>query len=84
MGMRTIAIDTPDAPVPTAMKRFTLPALGESLSPFAASIPVQCLAYFLARALGGAPDESQDEADPARFYASQLLARRGELAGTLS
>jgi len=82
MGMRTIAIDTQDAPVPTAMTRLTLPALGEALSPLAAAIPVQCLAYFLARALGGTPDESQDESDPARFYASQLLARRGELAGT--
>ncbi len=79
MGMRTIAIDTPAAPVATAFRRFTLSPVGEALSPLAASIPVQFLAYFLARTFGASPDVSQDEADPARFHAAQLLSRRGEL-----
>ncbi len=79
MGMRTIAIDTPATPVGTAGARFTLPETGEALSPLLAAIPVQFLSYFIALALGGNPDISQDVGDPARFHAAQLLSRRGEL-----
>jgi fructoselysine-6-P-deglycase FrlB-like protein len=79
MGMRTIAIDTPSTPVTTAAAVFTLPETGEDLSPLLSAIPVQFLSYFIARALGGNPDVSQDVGDPARFRAAQLLSRRGEL-----
>jgi glucosamine 6-phosphate synthetase-like amidotransferase/phosphosugar isomerase protein len=80
MGMRTIAIDTPQTPVTTAAGRFTLPAIGEALSPLTAAIPLQFLSYFIGLALGGNPDVSQDVGDPARFRAAQLLSRRQELA----
>jgi fructoselysine-6-P-deglycase FrlB-like protein len=79
MGMRTIAIDTPSSPVTTAAGRFTLPDIGEPVSPLLAAIPIQFLSYFIARAQGGNPDISQDVGDPARFHAAQLLSRRQEL-----
>jgi len=79
MGMRTIAIDTPSSPVATAAGRFTLPDIGEALSPLMTAIPVQFLSYFIALSLGGNPDISQDVGDPARFHAAQLLSRRQEL-----
>jgi glucosamine 6-phosphate synthetase-like amidotransferase/phosphosugar isomerase protein len=80
MGMTTIAIDTPSCPVPGATARFTLPEVPERLSPLFAAIPLQFIGYYLARAFGANPDQSQDVSDPARFRAAQLLARRGELA----
>ena len=80
MGMRTIAIDTPSSPVTTAAGRFTLPDIGEAVSPLLTAIPVQFLSYFIALSLGGNPDISQDIGDPARFHAAQLLSRRQELA----
>lgn len=80
MGMRTIAIDTPSCPVTTAGGRFTLPDIGEAISPLLTAIPVQFLSYFIALSLGGNPDVSQDVGDPARFHAAQLLSRRQELA----
>jgi fructoselysine-6-P-deglycase FrlB-like protein len=80
MGMRTLAIDTPETPVTTAGARLTLPCADERLSPVMAAIPLQFLAYFTARALGSNPDVSQEVGDPARFRAAQLLSRRGELA----
>jgi fructoselysine-6-P-deglycase FrlB-like protein len=79
MGMTTIAIDTPSCPVPGATLRFTLPQVPERLSPLFAAIPLQFIGYYLARAFGANPDQSQDVGDPARFRAAQLLARRGEL-----
>jgi glucosamine 6-phosphate synthetase-like amidotransferase/phosphosugar isomerase protein len=79
MGMRTIAIDTPSSPVTNASGRFTLPDIGEGLSPLMTAIPIQFLSYFIALALGGNPDVSQDVSDPARFRAAQLLSRRQEL-----
>jgi glucosamine 6-phosphate synthetase-like amidotransferase/phosphosugar isomerase protein len=82
MGMRTIAIDTPSSPITTTSSRFTLPDVSEALSPLLSAIPIQFLSYFIALALGGNPDISQDVGDPARFLASQMLARRGELAPT--
>jgi glucosamine 6-phosphate synthetase-like amidotransferase/phosphosugar isomerase protein len=80
MGMTTVAIDTPSCPVTGATHRFTLPDVADQLSPLLAAIPLQYLGYFLARAFGANPDQSQDVADPARFHAAQLLSRRGELA----
>jgi glucosamine 6-phosphate synthetase-like amidotransferase/phosphosugar isomerase protein len=82
MGMRTIAIDTPSSPVTTAAGRFTLPEIGEALSPLLSAIPIQFLSYFISLAAGGNPDISQDVGDPARFHAAQLLSRRQELEPT--
>ncbi len=82
MGMRTVAIDMPGAPVSGATLRFTLPDLPENLSPLMAAIPLQYLGYFLARAFGADPDLSQDVSDPQRFHAAQLLSRRGEITGS--
>jgi glucosamine 6-phosphate synthetase-like amidotransferase/phosphosugar isomerase protein len=79
MGMMTAAVDLPGSPVTGTSGRFTLPEIPERLSPLFAAIPLQFIGYFLARALGATPDKSQDVADPARFRAAQLLARRGEL-----
>jgi glucosamine 6-phosphate synthetase-like amidotransferase/phosphosugar isomerase protein len=80
MGMTTIAVDTPSCPVPGATVRLTLPEVPERISPLFAAIPLQFIGYYLARAFGPNPDQSQDVGDPARFRAAQLLARRGELA----
>src|SRR3984957_19692641 len=80
MGMTTVAIDTPGCPVLGATVRFTLPDVSEYISPLFAAIPLQFIGYYLARAFGANPDQSQDVSDPARFRAAQLLARRGELA----
>ena len=79
MSMTTVAIDTPGCPVTGATARFTLPDVPERLSPLFAAIPLQFIGYYLARAFGANPDQSQDVSDPARFRAAQLLARRGEL-----
>jgi fructoselysine-6-P-deglycase FrlB-like protein len=79
MGMTTLAIDTPSAPLLGATARFTLPDVPERISPLFAAIPLQFIGYYLARAFGANPDQSQDVGDPARFRAAQLLARRGEL-----
>jgi fructoselysine-6-P-deglycase FrlB-like protein len=79
MGMTTVAIDTPGCPLPGATARFTLPDVPERISPLFAAVPLQFIGYYLARAFGANPDQSQDVGDPARFRAAQLLARRGEL-----
>jgi glucosamine 6-phosphate synthetase-like amidotransferase/phosphosugar isomerase protein len=85
MGMTTAAVDLPGSPVTGTSGRFTLPEVPERLSPLFAAIPLQFIGYFLARAFGATPDQSQDVAEPARFHAAQLLARRGELtADTVS
>jgi glucosamine 6-phosphate synthetase-like amidotransferase/phosphosugar isomerase protein len=81
MGMVTVALDTPDAPVSGATARLTLPKVPEHVSPLFAAIPLQFIGYYLARAFGAHPDQSQEVGDPARFRAAQLLARRGELGG---
>jgi glucosamine 6-phosphate synthetase-like amidotransferase/phosphosugar isomerase protein len=80
MGMMTAAIDKPGCTVTGASLRFTLPEIPEAISPLFAAIPLQFIGYYLARAFGANPDESQEIADPARFHAAQLLSRRGELA----
>jgi glucosamine 6-phosphate synthetase-like amidotransferase/phosphosugar isomerase protein len=80
MGMTTVAIDRPGCPVTGATARFTLPDVPENVSPLFAAIPLQYIGYYLARAFGANPDQSQEVGDPARFRAAQLLARRGELA----
>jgi len=80
MGMMTVAIDKPGCAVTGAGIRFTLPDTPEAISPLFAAIPLQFIGYYLARAFGSNPDQSQDIGDPARFRAAQLLSRRGELA----
>ena len=80
MGMTTLAIDMPGCRVRGATARLTLPDVPEHISPLFAAIPLQFIGYYLARAFGANPDQSQDVGDPARFRAAQLLSRRGELA----
>jgi fructoselysine-6-P-deglycase FrlB-like protein len=80
MGMVTVALDVPGAPVSGATARLTLPKVPEQVSPLFAAIPLQFIGYYLARAFGANPDQSQEVGDPARFHAAQLLARRGELS----
>jgi hypothetical protein len=58
--------------------------MSEAVSPLMTAIPLQFLSYFIALALGGNPDVSQDVGDPARFHAAQLLSRRQELTTALS
>jgi glucosamine 6-phosphate synthetase-like amidotransferase/phosphosugar isomerase protein len=77
--MTTVAIDAPGCAVSGATARFTLPGVPERISPLFGAIPLQFIGYYLARAFGANPDQSQDVGDPARFRAAQLLARRGEL-----
>ena len=82
MGMTTVAIDMPGCTVTGATARFTLPDVPEHVSPLFAAMPLQFIGYYLARAVGANPDQSQEVADPARFRAAQLLSRRGELAAS--
>jgi glucosamine 6-phosphate synthetase-like amidotransferase/phosphosugar isomerase protein len=82
MGVATIAIDTAAAAVPTAGRRVTLPELPEWLSPITHAIPLQVLAYALARATGFDPDRRLHlKDDTARFATSRKLTRRA-LLGT--
>ena len=79
-GQRTLSVETAGVPVPSATHRLTLPETPAWLSPLLMPVPLQVLAYRLAIATGFDPDRSQDEADPKRFLAAQLLSRRCELA----
>ena len=71
MGMTTVAIDMPGCSVAGATARFTLPEVAEHVSPLFAAIPLQFIGYYLARAFGSNPDQSQEVADPARFFAGR-------------
>ena len=79
-GQRTLAIESAGAPVASASYRLVLPKTPAWLSPLLMPAPLQVLAYCLAMATGFDPNRSQDEADPKRFLAAQLLSRRCELA----
>lgn len=79
-GQRTLAIETAGVAVPSATHRLALRRTPAWLSPLLMPVPLQVLAYRLALATGYDPDRSQDEADPKRFLAAQLLSRRCELA----
>ena len=78
-GQRVLAIETAGVPVPSATWRLSLPATPDWLSPLLMPAPLQMLAYAMALATGHDPNRSQDEADPQRFLAAQLLSRRCEL-----
>ncbi len=80
VGQRTLAVESAGVPVPSATYRLTLPPTPPWLSPLLMPAPLQVLAYGLAVAGGLDPNRSQDEADPRRFLAAQLLSRRCELA----
>ncbi len=79
-GQRTLAIESAGAPVISATYRLTMPPTPAWLSPLLMPVPLQVLAYALAVATGVDPNRSQDQADPKRFLAAQLLSRRCELA----
>jgi fructoselysine-6-P-deglycase FrlB-like protein len=82
LGVDTLAIDAEHAPVPTARRRITLPALPSPLAPLATAIPLQRLAYALAKAQGLDPDTRLHlKQDAERFAVSRMLTRRS-LLGT--
>nr|WP_321983950.1 SIS domain-containing protein [uncultured Lichenicoccus sp.] len=78
-GMRSLAIEASGVAVPTASYRLTLPAMPPVLSPLFMPAPLQLFAYHLAIAAGKDPNVPQDEGDPDRFLAAQMLSRRCEL-----
>lgn len=79
-GMRTLAIETGGVAVPSATYRLALPRFAPWLAPLAMPAPLQLFAYHLSIALGRNPDASQDQDDPGRFLAAQMLSRRCELS----
>ena len=79
-GMRTLAIETAGVPVPSATYRLSLPEFAPWLAPLVMPAPLQLFAYYLSVALGKNPDASQDQDDPGRFLAAQMLSRRCELS----
>jgi glucosamine 6-phosphate synthetase-like amidotransferase/phosphosugar isomerase protein len=78
-GMRTLAIESAGMPVEGATYRISLPETPQWLAPLLMPAPLQMLAYAMATASGYDPNKSQDQADPGRFLAAQLLSRRCEL-----
>lgn len=82
LGVRTIAVDTMDAPVPRAQTRITLPGIRPSLAPLATVVPLQILAYRLAEIGGLDPNTRLHlKNDVQRFKVSRMLTRRS-LLGT--
>ena len=82
MGFPTLAIETAGAPVPSAAHRIVLPATSDRLSPLALALPIQVLAWHLARVTGLDPDtRTHLREDALRFRTSRGLTRRA-LTGT--
>ncbi len=82
LGVQTLAVDTAAAPVATAARRVTLPAVEPAFAPVLSAIPLQRLAYALAQAGGLDPNTRLHlKGDEARFRVSRLLTRRS-LLGT--
>jgi glucosamine 6-phosphate synthetase-like amidotransferase/phosphosugar isomerase protein len=82
LGVRTAAVEAGHCAVPDANHRLTLPDVPEWLSPLILAIPMQILAYHLARATGLDPDtRSHLRDDSVRFRVSRMLTRRS-LLGT--
>ncbi len=82
LGVATLAIDAPSAPVPRAGRRVTLADLPPALFSLAAAVPLQLLAETLARATGLDPDtRAHLKSDATRFKVSRMLTRRS-LIGT--
>jgi glucosamine 6-phosphate synthetase-like amidotransferase/phosphosugar isomerase protein len=77
LGFETWAIEGSGHPVPTATWRLELPAMPEWLAALVLPLPLQLLAYRLARATGVDPDSRTHlRDDRARFRVSRLLTRR--------
>jgi glucosamine 6-phosphate synthetase-like amidotransferase/phosphosugar isomerase protein len=77
MGFETWAIESGGYPMLTATRRLELPAVPEWLAGLVLPLPLQLLAYRLARATGLDPDtRTHLREDPARFRVSRLLTRR--------
>ncbi len=82
LPVTTLAVDTPAAPMPSALHRVTVPAVAAGLSPLVTAIPVQMLAYRLAVKTGFDPDARLHlKEDARRFTVSRKLTRRS-LLGT--
>lgn len=82
LGVRCIAVDSEAAPVMTAARRCTLPALPATVAPLVSAVPLQALAYQLALASGLDPNtRAHLKGDAARFRVSRMLTRRS-LLGT--
>ena len=80
LGVATLALDTPAAPVPRATRRITLPIDDPALAPLATALPLQLLAASMARRSGLDPDtRAHLKADQTRFRVSRLLTRRSLL-----
>jgi fructoselysine-6-P-deglycase FrlB-like protein len=82
LDVPTLAIDTAASAVDTATWRITLPATQPSLSPLASALPLQQLAYAMAKAEGLDPNTRLHlKNDETRFRVSRMLTRRS-LLGT--
>ena len=77
LGFETLAIESDGHHVPTATWRLELPATPEWLAALLFPMPLQLLAYRLARATGLDPDtRAHLRDDRLRFRVSRLLTRR--------
>jgi glucosamine 6-phosphate synthetase-like amidotransferase/phosphosugar isomerase protein len=77
VGFETWAVEVSGHPVPTATWRLELPLVAEWLASLVLPVPLQFLAYRLARATGVDPDtRAHLREDRARFRVSRLLTRR--------
>jgi fructoselysine-6-P-deglycase FrlB-like protein len=78
LGLATLVIETSGAgTVPTAGRRLRLPAAPEWLAALVLPVPLQLLAYHLARATGLDPDtRAHLRDDRVRFRVSRQLTRR--------
>ena len=77
LGFETLAIESGGHAVPTATRRLELPVVPEWLAALLLPVPLQLLAYRLARATGLDPDtRTHLRDDRSRFRVSRLLTRR--------
>lgn len=82
LGVDTLSIEVEGSPVATAAMRICLPPAPPALAPLLAAVPVQWLAWHLARMGGLDPDtRAHLKSDTRRFEVSRLLTRRS-LVGT--
>ena len=82
LGVPTRAIETAETPVETARWRITLPSVDAVLAPLVSALPLQRLAYEMAKATGFDPDtRAHLKGDETRFRVSRMLTRRS-LLGT--
>lgn len=82
LDVPTLAIDTAASPVDAATWRITLPTVAPWLAPLISALPLQRLAYAMAKAGGLEPDTRLHlKRDETRFSVSRMLTRRS-LLGT--